>query len=113
MKLHDFIKLCNSLGLKLSEESLRLIEELEKARYRTKVPITLYSKPRTMKSGGRWRLLLRAQVANAAFSVLQLEIIVEVDGSPVKVRKIAIEDLRREVRKEFEKWEQFMDSTQS
>ena len=113
MKLPDFIKLCNSLGLELSEESLRLIKELEKAKYKTKVPITLYSKPKTMKSGGRWRLLLKAQVANVTFSVLQPEIIVEVDGSPVKVRKIAIEDLRREIRKEFEKWKQFMNPTQS
>ncbi len=111
MKLTDFIKLCHSLGLELSEESSRLIKELEKARYKTKIPITLYSKPKTMKSGGQWRLLLKAQVANVTFSVLQPEIIIEVDGSPVKVRKIAIEDLRREVRKEFDKWKQFMSST--
>ncbi|MHA1627661.1 MAG: hypothetical protein ACTSW6_01175 [Candidatus Baldrarchaeia archaeon] len=113
MKLSDFIKLCNSLGLELSEESLSLIKELEKAKYKTKVPIMLHSKPKTMKSGGRWRLLLKAQVSNVTFSVLQSEIIVEVDGSPVKARKIAIEDLRREVKKEFEKWKQFMNSTRS
>jgi len=113
MKLPDFIKLCNSLGLELSEESLTLIKELETAKYKTKVPVTLYSKPKTMKSGGRWRLLIRAQVANVAFSVSQPEIIVEVDGSPVKVRKIAVEDLRREIKKEYEKWKRFMNSTES
>jgi len=108
MRLPDFIKLCNSLGLELSERSSSLVKELEKAKYKTKVPITFYSKPKIMKSGGRWRLLLKAQVANVTLSVSRPELIVEVDGSPVKIRKIAIEDVRREVKNEIEKWKQFM-----